>query len=88
MRNMLLTLVFTLLAGCVSFDSFIETKVSAFHELEPSLSGVTYTLVPSKEQEGSLEFQYYAKLVKAIPLHTTRLTPMNQLVTGRGLWGV
>jgi hypothetical protein len=26
---------------------------------------VTYTLVPSKEQEGSLEFQYYAKLVKA-----------------------
>ena len=66
MRNILLTLVFALLAGCASFDEprFVETKVTAFHELEPSLSGVTYALVPSKEQEGSLEFQSYAKLVK------------------------
>jgi Domain of unknown function (DUF4136) len=61
MRNILLALVFALLAGCASF---VETQVSAFHELEPSLSGVTYALVPSKEQEGSLEFQSYAKLVK------------------------
>jgi len=61
MRNILITLVFTLLAGCASF---VETKVTVFHELEPSLSGVTYALVPSKEQEGSLEFQSYAKLVK------------------------
>jgi len=66
MRNILITLVFALLAGCASFDEprFVETKVTAFHELEPSLSGVTYALVPSKEQEGSLEFQSYAKLVK------------------------
>jgi uncharacterized protein YceK len=51
MRNILLALAFTLLAGCASF---IETKVSAFHELEPSLSGVTYALIPSNEQESSL----------------------------------
>lgn len=61
MRNIKLCIFFTLFVGCASF---IETKVSAFHELEPSLSGVTYSLVPSKEQEGSLEFQSYAKLVK------------------------
>jgi len=76
MRNILLTLVFALLAGCASF---VETKVSAFHELEPSLSGVTYALVPSKEQEDSLEFQAYAKLVK-VELEKRGMTeaPLNQ----------
>ncbi|MDR2239508.1 MAG: DUF4136 domain-containing protein [Zoogloeaceae bacterium] len=62
MRNIVLALVFGLLSGCASF---VETKVSTFHELEPSLSGVTYALAPLKEQESSLEFQSYAKLVKA-----------------------
>ena len=61
MRNIVLVLLFVLLGGCAT----IETRVSAFHELEQSLSGVTYALVPTKEQEGSLEFQFYAKLVKS-----------------------
>lgn len=76
MHKMLLALVFALLTGCASF---VETKVSAFHELEPSLSGVTYALVPSKEQEGSLEFQSYAKLVK-VELEKRGMTeaPFNQ----------
>ena len=60
MRNIVLVLLFALLGGCASF---VETRVSAFHELEQPLSGATYALVPTKEQEGSLEFQSYAKLV-------------------------
>ena len=76
MRNIILALVFALLVGCASF---IQTKVSVFHELEPSLSGVTYALVPLKEQEGSLEFQSYAKLVK-VELEKRGMTeaPFNQ----------
>ena len=76
MRNIISALVFALFVGCASF---IETKVSAFHELEPSLSGVTYALVPTMEQEGSLEFQSYAKLVK-VELKKRGMTeaPFNQ----------
>lgn len=61
MRNIIFSLLFVLLSGCASF---VETKVSAFHELEQPLSGMTYSLVPYKEQESSLEFQSYAKIVK------------------------
>jgi hypothetical protein len=62
MRKIVLVFLFVLLGGC---GSFIETRVSAFHELEQPLSGVTYALVPTKEQEGSLEFQSYSKLIKS-----------------------
>ena len=62
MRSAVIALLFALLSGCASF---VETRVSAFHELEQPLSGITYALVPSKEQEASLEFQSYAKLVKS-----------------------
>lgn len=62
MRNIVLALLLALLSGCASF---VETKVSAFHEMEQPLSGVTYALVPTKEQEDSLEFQTYAKIVKS-----------------------
>jgi len=62
MRNAVIALLFAFLTSCASF---VETKVSSFHELEQPLSGLTYALVPSKEQEDSLEFQSYAKLVKS-----------------------
>jgi hypothetical protein len=62
MRNIVIALLFSLLSGCATF---VETKVSAFHELEQPLSGATYALVPTKEQEASLEFQSYAKIVKS-----------------------
>lgn len=62
MRNTVFTLLILLLSGCAST---IHTKVSAFHELEEPLSGVPYALVASKEQEESLEFRSYAKLIKA-----------------------
>ena len=61
MRNIIFYLLFVLLSGCASF---VETKISAFHELEQPLSGMTYSLVPYKEQESSLEFQSYAKIVQ------------------------
>jgi Domain of unknown function (DUF4136) len=51
-----------LLSAC---SSFVETRVSAFHELNEPLEGVTFVLIPSKDQKGSLEFQSYAKLMKA-----------------------
>ena len=60
MRNTItLALLFALLSGCVA------VQVSSFHELEKPLSGTTYAFVPIKEQDGSLEFKTYAKLVKA-----------------------
>jgi uncharacterized protein YceK len=61
MRNIVLAFLFALLSGCAT----VETRVTTFHELEQPLSGVTYVLIPTKEQEGSLEFQSYAKLIKA-----------------------
>lgn len=67
MRSIVLVLLFALLSGCAFSPnvSSVETKVSAFHELKQPLSRVTYAVVPSKEQEGRLEFQFYAKLVKS-----------------------
>jgi len=58
--NLVLALLFAFLGGCTT----VETQVSTFHELEQPLSGVTYAVIPTKEQEGNLEFESYAKLVK------------------------
>jgi hypothetical protein len=62
MRNAAIALLFALLTSCASF---VETRVSSFHELKQPLSGLTYALVPSKDQETSLEFQSYSKLVRS-----------------------
>lgn len=64
MRNAAIALLFALLTSCASF---VETRVSSFHELKQPLSGLTYALVPSKDQEISLEFQSYSKLVRSEP---------------------
>jgi hypothetical protein len=61
MRNLVFAFLFALLGGCAT----VETRVSAFHVLEQPLTGVAYALIPTKEQEDSLEFQSYAKLVRA-----------------------
>lgn len=62
MRNIFLVISIALLGGCATF---VETNVSAFHELERPLVGATYALVPTKEQEDNLEFKTYAKDVKS-----------------------
>lgn len=76
MRNVVLVVLFAMLGGCATV---IETRVSSFHELEQPLSGATYMLIPTKEQEGSLEFQSYARLVMA-ELEKRGMTeaPLNQ----------
>ena len=61
-RLLLVTFVALLVQGCAAT---VETKVTAFHDIAQPLTGTTYAIVPSTEQEGSLEFQAYAKLVKA-----------------------
>lgn len=63
MKRMLLgAFVALLVQGCAGM---VETKVTAFHDMVQPIAGITYAIVPSKEQEGSLEFQAYSKLVKA-----------------------
>lgn len=62
MRTIVSVIIITLLSGCAMF---IETKLSVLHEVELPLSGMTYVFVQTKEQEGSLEFHSYAKLVKS-----------------------
>jgi len=61
-RLLLVAFLALLVQGCASP---FETKVTAFHNIAQPLTGITYTIVPSKEQEGNLEFQAYSKLVKA-----------------------
>jgi len=62
MRSIVIALLLAFLSGCASL---VETRVSAFHEIQQPLSGVTYALFSSQEQEASLEFQSYSKLVKS-----------------------
>lgn len=62
LRNSMIALLVAFLSGCATS---VQTRVAVFHELESSLTGVTYAFAPSKEQDASLEFRSYAKLVKA-----------------------
>lgn len=61
MRHFILVLILVFFSGCAKY---VETNVSVFHELKLPLKGVSYAIVPSKEQANSLEFQSYAQLVK------------------------
>jgi hypothetical protein len=50
------------LTGCAS--TYFETHVSAFHQLgQPK--GLTYAMVPFREQQGSLEHTSYTQMVSA-----------------------
>jgi hypothetical protein len=62
MRSILVALIVLLFSGCAKY---VETDISVFHELKPPLSGISYTIVPSKEQAVSLEFKSYAAQVKS-----------------------
>jgi len=62
MRSILFALFLVFFSGCAKYA---ETNVSVFHDLKPTLSGISYAIVPSNEQANSLEFQSYAKMVKA-----------------------
>jgi hypothetical protein len=50
-----------LLAGCAST---VATQVTPFHDLTGSLAGQRFVIVPTPEQQSSLEFGTYADLVR------------------------
>ncbi len=59
MKN-LIAVVFlaSTLSGCV------RSQIVVFHELPTEFAGITYAMVPFKEQEGSLEHKAYEQSVK------------------------
>ena len=50
-----------LLGGCAST---LTTQVTSFHQLPDGLQGQRFVIVPSAEQQNSLEFDAYAALVR------------------------
>lgn len=62
MRYMVLVLIMVVFGGCAKY---VETNVSVFHELKSPVQTATYALLPTSEQANNLEFQTYAKLIKA-----------------------
>lgn len=62
MRSLLFAFILVFFSGCAKY---VETNVSVFHELASPLQSATYVIIPSREQVENLEFQAYAKLIKA-----------------------
>jgi hypothetical protein len=60
-QRALIALLLALLGGCATK---VQTSVTAFHELTQPLSGTTFSIVPTKDMENSLEFKSYANLIK------------------------
>lgn len=61
MKKIVLLMLLAIVSGCATA---VETSISSFHNLENHFPGSTYTILPIEQQEGSLEFQTYANLVK------------------------
>ncbi len=59
----LLLVVAPLLAACG--PGVVQTDVTRFHDFEPSPAPRSFTILPDRDQVGSLEFQRYAELVAA-----------------------
>ena len=55
-----IAVVSLLVTGC---GTFIESKVTVFHEMTPK-PGLTYAFVRSKQQDGSLEHRAYEDMVR------------------------
>jgi Domain of unknown function (DUF4136) len=56
-----LLLLLALAAGCAAT---VTTQVTPFHDLTGSLEGQRFVIVPTPEQQASLEFSTYADLVR------------------------
>jgi len=62
MRNLLIcALCVSILSGCAGF---VKSQISVFHETPQGFSGITYAMVPFKDQEGSLEHKAYEQTVR------------------------
>jgi hypothetical protein len=60
-RLLLLLSSLVLVAGCATT---VTTQVTPFHELTGSLAGQRFVIVPTADQQDSLEFSAYADLVR------------------------
>lgn len=64
--------VMLLCGGCASY---FGAEVTAYHQAEPALPGLSFRLAPDAQQENSLEFQTYAAQVRqALLAHGLRET--------------
>jgi len=62
MRRLLIAVICLMFfTGCVRF---VKSEISVFHELPLSLRSMSYTIIPFKEQEGSLEYKAYEQSIK------------------------
>ena len=62
--RLLLAPLFLLLALAAGCASTVNTQVTAFHELTGGLQGKRFVIIPTAEQQDSLEFGTYANLVR------------------------
>jgi hypothetical protein len=60
-RLLALPLAAFLLAGCAAT---VSTQVTSFHQLSSGLQGQRFVILPTAEQQNSLEFNSYAALVR------------------------
>jgi hypothetical protein len=68
MKKMITIALSLMMSGCVTMvDSkatMVETKVTAFHEFDEPLKNLKYSIMATPEQESSLEYRNYEKLIK------------------------
>jgi hypothetical protein len=59
-RTLIMAIVTLTLTAC---GTMVKARVSSFHNLPAQPSGLTFAVVPYQWQNGSLEFQTYAKAI-------------------------
>jgi hypothetical protein len=65
MRFATIVLFCAVLCGCVLPSTRITTNTVTFHNLRGPIKGETFVILPTKDQEGSLEFGTYVPMLRA-----------------------
>jgi hypothetical protein len=65
MRFATIILFCAVLCGCVVPTPRITTNTVTFHNLHGPVKGETFVILPTKDQEGSLEFDTYVPMLRA-----------------------
>ena len=68
-RTVSVVLISLMIAACAIF---VKAEVSRFNSLPPDYAGKAFYIVPLKDQQGSAEFQVYARSVAARRLCQTK----------------
>lgn len=53
-----------MMIGCMPQQNLVYTQTTVFHSLQSSLNGISYAIIPNKDQESSLEYKAYANAIK------------------------